>query len=89
MIFLELLLQEILHFMLSGKKMKVLRILLVLIQIDEHLLIHQLHKMYYDENMQQILQHFLDIRNQNYHDMLSLDGGLNLEMELNGILLMM
>jgi hypothetical protein len=75
--------------MLSGKKMKVLRILLVLIQIDEHLLIHQLHKMYYDENMQQILQHFLDIRNQNYHDMLSLDGGLNLEMELNGILLMM
>jgi hypothetical protein len=75
--------------MLSGKKMKVLRILLVLTQIDEHLLIHQLHKMYYDENMQQILQHFLDIRNQNYHDMLSLDGGLNLEMELNGILLMM
>jgi hypothetical protein len=57
-------------------------------QIDEHLLIHQLHKIYYDEDMQQILQHFLDIKNQNYHDMILMDGGLNLEVDLNGISLM-
>ena len=81
-----IMLRMILHFMLSGKKK--LCILLLLIQIDEHLLIHQMHKLYYDENMQQILQHFKDITNQNYHDMFSLVGGLNLEEELNGILLM-